>query len=93
MAHEAYDLMEQFLINDFLVGNILTIADISCISDLNTIEQFVSIDNEKYPKLSAWFNRMTEIPGYKLINDEGVKLMPALLNQCMQLNRANNLNK
>lgn len=80
-------MTEKFLANnDYLVGDTLTLADISCVCNLNTLELIVPVDEQKHSKLKAWLQRMTTVTGYQEIS-EGAKLLPARIELCLQANR------
>lgn len=89
-AHNAYQLVEAFLASgQFLVGDQLTLADVSCVADLNTLAPLVPIDATKYPRLSEWMNRVAAaIPGYAKINDGSELLLLGRMKDCLALNQA-----
>lgn len=61
---EAYDFLEIFLKNnDFIAGNNVTIADICCIVNVTSMT-FCPLDPSKYPKTTAWVNKMQQLPFY-----------------------------
>ncbi|XP_055596788.1 glutathione S-transferase 1-like [Uranotaenia lowii] len=67
--HGAYDLLEATLQSDFLVGNSLTLADISCSTSLSTLATLFPIDAGKCPKLVAYLKHLeSAIPGYQEYN-------------------------
>ncbi|XP_055598184.1 glutathione S-transferase 1-like [Uranotaenia lowii] len=67
--HGAYDLMEATLQSDFLIGNSLTLADISCCTTLSTLDMLFPIDAGKCPKLVAYMKRLEGvIPDYHEYN-------------------------
>lgn len=90
-AHNAYQLTEAFLTgSDFLVGNQLTLADISCVADLNTLAPLVAIEEATYPRLAKWMIRVAEaIPTYKTVNDGSELILLGRINACLALNREN----
>ncbi|XP_022229125.1 glutathione S-transferase 1-like [Drosophila obscura] len=62
---DVYTTLETFLtINEYIAGKHLTIADFHIIAILSTIEIFLLVDAAKYPKLSAWMQRITQLPYY-----------------------------
>lgn len=87
MTNQAYDLMESFLVDDFLVGNTMTVADISCVSDLNTLVGVMPFVGDRYPRLTAWLSRMSAVPGYHEINDVGAKILAVRLQNCLIANQ------
>lgn len=68
----AYEIIEGFLKmdNKFLIGNDLTIADLSVWSTLLSVRFLVPIDDHKYPKLERWLRRMKTRDTYD-INQNG----------------------
>ncbi|EDS27666.1 glutathione-s-transferase theta, gst [Culex quinquefasciatus] len=67
--YKAYELLNDTLVNDYIVGNSLTLADLSCIASIASINALFPIDATKYPKLAAWYARVAESPCYKPIID------------------------
>lgn len=68
--YAAYEILEKFLASDlFLVGNQLTIADISAAVTLLLLEVYAPLQNDKHPKILAWLKRIREtIPFFDEIN-------------------------
>jgi glutathione S-transferase len=55
--------LESCLAGDYLVGNSLTVADIAVVNQLINLEHGgVKVDAAKYPKLAAFYARMTARP-------------------------------
>lgn len=62
-SHEAYGFLETFLSTDkYLVGDHLTVADLSAITSVTQMMYMVPIDETKYPKLSAWIKAFDALP-------------------------------
>lgn len=69
---KGYELLNDALVDDYIVGNTLTLADVSCIATIATMEEFFPMDHSKYPKLVAWIERLrTNLPQYEQLNQEG----------------------
>uniref|UniRef100_A0A1Y9H1W3 glutathione transferase n=1 Tax=Anopheles dirus TaxID=7168 RepID=A0A1Y9H1W3_9DIPT len=68
---KAYRLLEDSLVDEYMVGDTLTIADFSCISSIATLVGVVPLDESKFPKIAAWMNRMGELPYYEEANGNG----------------------
>ncbi|XP_049547749.1 glutathione S-transferase 1-like [Anopheles darlingi] len=68
---KAYRLLEDTLVDDFLVGKAMTIADFSCISSISSLIGVVPLDEEKFPKVARWIGRMKELPYYEETNGAG----------------------
>lgn len=70
---EAYNLLEVLLKDDlYLVGNALTVADLSAVAIVSTLDALVPIDRVKSPKLLAWIGRLSKLPYYEEINQKPV---------------------
>lgn len=70
--YAAYDLLEAILVDDFLVGNALTIADICAMGSITSMDLlYAPISSSKYPKITAWLERLTELPFYADIEQNG----------------------
>ncbi|KAG4071639.1 hypothetical protein HA402_011793 [Bradysia odoriphaga] len=89
LTHKAYDFTEKLLKDEYLVGNNLTLADICCCIDLLTLDKLVAIDKNKYPKLAAWMERVSSIPNFHDINDEGVQQLQNRFENCLAANKLN----
>ncbi|XP_016984947.1 glutathione S-transferase 1 [Drosophila rhopaloa] len=69
---EIYDFLETFLAgNDYIAGSQLTIADFSIISTVTSLQAFVEVDAAKYPKVTAWIERLKQLPYYQEANGNG----------------------
>ncbi|XP_017835794.2 glutathione S-transferase 1 [Drosophila busckii] len=74
---EAYDFTEAFLKNNnYIAGDQLTIADFSLISSISSMLAYVEIDAVKYPRITAWMQRMQQLPYYEE-NAKGARLFVA----------------
>lgn len=73
-ANEAYRLIEIFLgDNDWVAGDTMTIADFSLITVITTLDFFVPVTAETYPKVSAWIQRCQGLPYYEEVNGRGLE--------------------
>ncbi|XP_030380472.1 glutathione S-transferase 1-like [Scaptodrosophila lebanonensis] len=71
---EGYDLVETFLGDKpYIAGDELTIADFCCAATVSTLPGIVPIDEAKYPKITAWLQRIAELPYYEEVNGVGAK--------------------
>lgn len=71
-VHAVYATLEQFLASDtHLVGNQLTLADLSLISTVWTGQMFVPLDAFKYPKTAAWVRSVAQVKGFKETVESG----------------------
>lgn len=73
-VHEAYDLLEIFLNSgQFLVGDQLTLADISACVTTTVLACVVPLTEERYPNITAWIGRVKEaVPFFDEMNEEFV---------------------
>lgn len=77
-VYEAFDFLEIFLANSkYLVGNTMTVADISCITTVSSL-LFAPINPIKYPKLNEWIKRMKQLPYYET-NENGAGIILSLI--------------
>ncbi|KAK5642106.1 hypothetical protein RI129_008273 [Pyrocoelia pectoralis] len=82
-AHVAYDFLEKFLEGHLWVAcEFLTLADLSLIPSITTLDIFVPI-NEKYPNITNWIKRAEQLPYYH-INKKGLEI-------CRNLAKTNNV--
>lgn len=49
----------------------------------------MAIDKNKYPKLSAWMERVATIPNFHEINDEGAQQLQSRFESCLAANKIN----
>lgn len=70
---EAYGIVEAYLKKSpYLVGDHPTLADISCVATISTMNLLRPINAEKYSKLMDWFNRIQETSWYQKGNVKGL---------------------
>lgn len=73
-CNQTYEMMNTFLKDDqYMVGNSLTVADLSCVATISCLDEFAPIDAEKYPNLVNWINRLSELPYYDELNRQPAK--------------------
>ncbi|EDW91643.2 LOW QUALITY PROTEIN: uncharacterized protein Dyak_GE11955 [Drosophila yakuba] len=78
--HRGLKLLETFLHNSsYLVGDSLTLADLLSGPTVSALRAAVDIEPVEYPKVSAWLDRLNQIPFYKAINEEAVQGYVAFL--------------
>lgn len=74
--YEAYAFLEAFLGNqNYLCGPQVTIADYSCVSSVSSLVGLAPIDTQRFPKLSAWLERMEQLPDYQSNNGNGAQML------------------
>ncbi|XP_034102763.1 glutathione S-transferase 1 [Drosophila sulfurigaster albostrigata] len=78
--YEVYAFLEAFLgtttaAQKYLCGNSLTIADYSVVSSVSSLVGLAAIEQDKYPKLSGWLERMEQLPDYQSNNGNGAQML------------------
>uniref|UniRef100_A0A2M3ZGK7 glutathione transferase n=1 Tax=Anopheles braziliensis TaxID=58242 RepID=A0A2M3ZGK7_9DIPT len=87
--YRAYQLLNDTIVSDYIVGNSLTLADISCIATISSMHAFFPIDAGKYPQLAAWVDRVSkQLPSYKSINQDGADEVGQLYRTILAENQA-----
>lgn len=65
-------MMEKFLSQtNFIAGDKVSIADISCVATISTLINFVQISPSEHPNLHKWFKTMEPFDFYKMENKSG----------------------
>lgn len=60
LIYTAYDILESFLASDpFLVGNSLTIADISVAVTVILLETYAPLQSDKHSRIFTWLKRLS----------------------------------
>ncbi|XP_061392705.1 glutathione S-transferase E14 [Musca vetustissima] len=85
--HEVYDMMERYLSrNKYLALDKLTIADLSAVTTLSTVDLIFPIaatttetsTSPKWPLLALWLQRLKQLPEYD-INSRGLNIFHEVL--------------
>ncbi|XP_053677663.1 glutathione S-transferase 1-like [Anopheles nili] len=84
----AYQLLNDTLTGDYIAGNQMTLADLSCISSIASIHEIFPIDSGKYPQLAGWVKRLEKLPYYKETNLEGAQELAELYRTKLAENRS-----
>ncbi|KAH8320740.1 hypothetical protein KR067_008210, partial [Drosophila pandora] len=83
---DGYGHLETFLgENSYVNGEILTVADFCCAATVSSLPAFVELDGEKYPKITAWLERLQELPYYEEANGAGARKYVELLKDKLTL--------
>lgn len=86
--YNAYDLLEAMLVDDYLVGSALTIADICAMVEVTSMDEiYAPISSHKYPKISTWLGRIKKLPFYDEMNGKHVNAYKATLTHIMEANK------
>lgn len=66
--HQAYDLLENFFQTGNYVagGETMSVADFFTYTTYCALLLMIPVEKDKYPKMAAWLNRMSELPVYEL---------------------------
>lgn len=77
---EAYGFLEEFLNgHPWMAGTDLTIADLSILATLVSVELLVPVEADRFPQLSDWLNTAKELPYFEECNAEGLAKFKELL--------------
>lgn len=57
----------------------MTVADLTGIAVIATLNAFVPVDELKYPQLVKYIKKMEKLPYYKDINQKGVDLLSVII--------------
>ncbi|KAF2894317.1 hypothetical protein ILUMI_11855 [Ignelater luminosus] len=64
-VEEGYGFLEKFLEgHQWLAGDSVTLADLSIITSLTSIDVVVPVDEKKFPNVTAWIKRVEKLPYY-----------------------------
>lgn len=87
--YTGYDILEAFLATDpFLVGNNLTIADISASLSVTSLEVYAPLKPEKHAKIFAWLVRVRKtIPFFDEMNLKFVEQVRQMVQMSLEKNR------
>lgn len=85
----AFEILERFLATDpYLVGNHLTIADISVATTVWALQIYAPLKPDEHPKIVAWLERIKkEIPIFVEINAEPVEKLRGFMQNLMKRNK------
>ncbi|XP_013182960.1 glutathione S-transferase 1 [Amyelois transitella] len=72
---DAYTMLEEYLASSsFLTGNSMTVADLSVLTTVSSLNGLHPIDGRKFPKLTKWLNTMNDMDVCRRINAPGSEL-------------------
>lgn len=85
---KAYDGLEKALTSSkYLCGDQLTIADLCCVASVSTGMLFAPIEEDKFPNVKAWVERMSELPYYQKNNQDGADILCNFVKAKMEENK------
>lgn len=71
-THKALGYLETFLENQpYVCGENYTLADICIASSILAIKTFYTFEQQKYPRICQWMNRMSDLPGFWEVHKTG----------------------
>lgn len=77
---EAYGFLEKYLENDpYVAGDRVTLADISCVATVSSLNSMVAVD-KKFQKVHEWWSKLQKEEWYRE-NVAGVKLFDGFIRQ------------
>ncbi|KXJ72420.1 hypothetical protein RP20_CCG018088 [Aedes albopictus] len=86
----AYQLLEDTLTDSHIAGSSLTIADFSCGATVSTAMGLIPMDEQKYPKIYAWLDRLKTLPYFEEVNGRGAVELPKIIQTIMETNGTKN---
>uniref|UniRef100_A0A182ILM7 glutathione transferase n=1 Tax=Anopheles atroparvus TaxID=41427 RepID=A0A182ILM7_ANOAO len=78
-AADGLRLFEAMLQSDYVVGDRLTVADLSCVASVTTLHLMLQPSAADYPKTFAWVERIAKLPYYEEVNVRGLKAAGQLM--------------
>lgn len=83
-----YGTIETFLTeSEYLTGDTLRLCDLSLWCLMESADQVVPVDDQKFPNFIRWLKKMREQPTYQL-NKEGADMHVGFYRQCLARNIA-----
>lgn len=79
---EAYQFLNAFLENnEWLAGDDVTLADISMLSTMSTVDIIIPVEEEKFPKLHDWLQRGKQLPYFEDSQSKGLDMAKAFVEE------------
>uniref|UniRef100_A0A182TP13 glutathione transferase n=1 Tax=Anopheles melas TaxID=34690 RepID=A0A182TP13_9DIPT len=78
-ALEGLQRLERMLQSEYVAGDQLTIADLSCVSSVATLHLMLKPSAEEFPKTFAWMERLSKLPYYGEVMGRGLKAAGELM--------------
>lgn len=75
---ESLDMLEAFLVDDYVAGKELTVADFAVVSSVTTIIMLISNDLSKLPRTEAWIKRLEQLPYYDEVITKNLEVSKSL---------------
>lgn len=78
---ESYYIADKYLeVTQYIAGDTLSLADISCVATISSLNSIVEID-DKYVKLRTWWARLRKEDWYQQENEPGLRLFDGFIKQ------------
>ncbi|XP_005179509.1 glutathione S-transferase 1 [Musca domestica] len=88
LCENAYSFLEAFLKKGkYVVGDEMTVADVSINTTLVTLNLLLPVSAEKYPLTVAWMERMKSLPDYDEVNVKGAEALCTRIKGVMSATR------
>uniref|UniRef100_A0A182NF61 glutathione transferase n=1 Tax=Anopheles dirus TaxID=7168 RepID=A0A182NF61_9DIPT len=88
-ALEGLQRLESMLQSDYVAGDHLTIADLSCVTSVTTLHLMLKPSRDEFPKTFAWVERVAKLPYYEEVMARGLKAAGELIQMLTARNSAN----
>lgn len=85
-THRIYEQIEAYLVRRFMVGNSMTVADITCAATMFTLEHLVPVEADLYPRIKLWLTFMEQVAHHDEVHGSGAKMLAIGLNKYIELN-------
>uniref|UniRef100_A0A182PZ07 glutathione transferase n=1 Tax=Anopheles epiroticus TaxID=199890 RepID=A0A182PZ07_9DIPT len=87
-ALEGLQRLENMLQSDYVAGDHLTIADLSCVTSVTTLHLMLKPTAADFPKTFAWLERCAKLPYYEEVMGRGLKAAGELMSSLSSKNSA-----
>lgn len=67
----------------YVAGSSLSVADFSMVATVSSLNVFVPIASNRYPKITEWLNRMQSLPYYAEANQAGLDMFTNVMKSKM----------
>ncbi|CAK1581154.1 unnamed protein product [Parnassius mnemosyne] len=93
-VEDAYRILETYLSDTlYLADDVITLADISVMTTMSSLNGLHPIDDKRYPKLKHWLINMYQQDYCRRINEPGSKQHVQVLKMLMEHNKLNQKSK
>lgn len=78
---ESLDMLEAFLVDDYVAGKELTVADFAIVGVVASIIMLISNDLSKLPRTAAWIKRLEKLPYYDEISTKNLEALKTMFSE------------